>query len=704
MHNRLRLLVLTALLLTGLQAAPALQITAQGEKQLAAAQHKATVDGDLKGAIEEYKKIVAGARDNRALAAQALVEMADSYQKLGDAEAGRIYTQVVREYADQAGAATMARTRLAALRQATGAGAGSPQLRLTEVPVPWPGDYSELSTVVALSNDGTRIAHVDGDRDLAVYDLRTNRSTKLVRGEGGVAWYPVWSPDDRRIAYQRAQASGGRSIEIVTVETGGVRDTKLSGMPRSWARDGMILAISSVTNLPKSPVRLFPEAGGDQRSVAVDYIPYDLPALSPDGAYLAYARNVDGNIDVYVAPTAGGEHVRITSEPGVDARALWSADGKHLAFKSDRNLYRMGLWVVAMDGGQPAGQPVLVRPDVGEGEPISWSRDGKLLFSTLRSVAHVYSIQIAPPFEMRAAARKLTESPDWNREPFVSPDGKRIAYHASSGNQAGPAGRALRVMGIDGSGGRDVVTDLLLPYRALAGWLDDDEVVVASSRRSRPERGIYAVSTRTGAVRPIFVSAEVRGFASVAPDRSRVLFLHGTGPDARFHVIGVDGRGLTRVTSTDAPDGLPPGIPPRWSPDGRWLAHVGQGRDGVVAVNVETGEQRRLVAADSLTAHLGAYWTPDGRHVVYTARSRGASEPASLWVVPANGSGAPVRVPSDVSGVPERSVSGSGLFFTFYEDWQWTPAGSAMVFTVNSVAGQGWIMENFLPKGTAARD
>lgn len=686
-----------------LLASPMPALAQNAHDLLQQALRKERVEGDLPAAIALYRRIVAEHPEERTVVARALVGLGRAHESGDPVEAGRLYERVVSGYADQADAAAAARNRLAALRQAAGADQSPSQQRLTEIPVPWPDDFSELSTVVALSHDGTRIAHVDRDSDLAVYDLRTERSTKLVRGEGGVAWYPVWSPDDRRIAYQRARASGGRSIEIVTVETGAVRDTEVMGWPRSWARDGMILAISSVSNVPTSPVRLLPETGGEERSLTVSYIPYDLPILSPDGAYLAYAGDVGGNVDIYVVPTAGGEPVRITSEPGVDARPLWSADGAYLAFKSDRNLNRMALWVIAMDGGRPAGRPELVRPDVGEGEPISWSRDGKLLFSTLRSVAHVYSVDVAPPFELRGAARKLTQSPDWNREPFVSPDGRRIAYHASSGNQAGPAGRALRVMGTDGSGGHEVVTDLLLPYRALAGWLDDDEVVVASSRRSRPERGIYAVSTRTGALRPILVSDEVRGMATLSADRSRVMFLYGR-QDPRFHVIGVDGSGLTRVTSADAPEGLPPGIPPRWSPDGHWVTYVGQGRDGVVVVNVETGEQRRLVAADSLTSHLGAYWTPNGRHVVYTARSRDAGEPASLWVVPANGSGMPERVPSDVSGVPERSVSGSGLFFTFYEDWQWTPDGSAMVFTVSSVAGQGWIMENFLPERTPARD
>ena len=57
--------------------------------QMKAAQQKAEVEGDLKGAIEEYKKVVAAAGSNRALAAQALVRMAECYQKLGDAESRR---------------------------------------------------------------------------------------------------------------------------------------------------------------------------------------------------------------------------------------------------------------------------------------------------------------------------------------------------------------------------------------------------------------------------------------------------------------------------------------------------------------------------------------------------------------------------------------------------------------------------------------
>ena len=83
------------------------------EVQMKAAQQKAEVEGDLKGAIEEYKKVVATAGSNRALAAEALVRMADCYQKLGDAEAQAIYERLVRDFGDQKDAVAAARTQLA---------------------------------------------------------------------------------------------------------------------------------------------------------------------------------------------------------------------------------------------------------------------------------------------------------------------------------------------------------------------------------------------------------------------------------------------------------------------------------------------------------------------------------------------------------------------------------------------------------------
>ena len=85
------------------------------DQQLQSAINKEVVEGDLKGAIELYKKIAALPGAGRATVATALLRMGQCYEKLGNAEARTAYERVVRDYADQAGIVAQARIRLAAL-------------------------------------------------------------------------------------------------------------------------------------------------------------------------------------------------------------------------------------------------------------------------------------------------------------------------------------------------------------------------------------------------------------------------------------------------------------------------------------------------------------------------------------------------------------------------------------------------------------
>src|SRR5438128_11354958 len=47
------------------------------------------------------------------------------------------------------------------------------------------------------------------------------------------------------------------------------------------------------------------------------------PRFSPDGSKLAYSADYDGNIDVYVVPTAGGTPLRLTHHPMQDRVIGW---------------------------------------------------------------------------------------------------------------------------------------------------------------------------------------------------------------------------------------------------------------------------------------------------------------------------------------------------------------------------------------------
>jgi outer membrane protein assembly factor BamD (BamD/ComL family) len=81
---------LAAILVAGAQSNEA-------ERQLKAAMNAELVNGDLKTAIKQYGEIAAKHKNDRAVAAMALVRMAEAYHKLGDAESRKVYERVLRE-------------------------------------------------------------------------------------------------------------------------------------------------------------------------------------------------------------------------------------------------------------------------------------------------------------------------------------------------------------------------------------------------------------------------------------------------------------------------------------------------------------------------------------------------------------------------------------------------------------------------------
>ena len=61
------------------------------------------------------------------------------------------------------------------------------------------------------------------------------------------------------------------------------------------------------------------------------------PLFSPDGQWIAFTGEYDGNVDVYVMPAAGGVPRRLTYHPGADQLAGWTPDGKSVLFVSGRS-------------------------------------------------------------------------------------------------------------------------------------------------------------------------------------------------------------------------------------------------------------------------------------------------------------------------------------------------------------------------------
>jgi tetratricopeptide (TPR) repeat protein len=129
---------------------------------------KERAEGDLKGAIPMFQRMVREAGANRELAAKALVEMGGCYEKLGQGEAQKAYQRVLRDYADQSAEANEARARLAALS----GGAKSNEMVMRRI---WVGP--DVDTEGAPSSDGKYLPYVDWSTgDLAIRDLATGEN------------------------------------------------------------------------------------------------------------------------------------------------------------------------------------------------------------------------------------------------------------------------------------------------------------------------------------------------------------------------------------------------------------------------------------------------------------------------------------------------------------------------------------------------
>ena len=117
-----------------------------------------------------------------------------------------------------------------------------------------------------------------------------------------------------------------------------------------------------------------PRSGGDARRITTHLGSESGPVFSPDGRYIAFSGQYDGNTDVFVVPAEGGEPRRLTYHPGSDLVRGWTPDGSKVVFASSRDSVPVGfsrLWTVSLKGGMPDALPM---PMANKGV---YSPDGK---------------------------------------------------------------------------------------------------------------------------------------------------------------------------------------------------------------------------------------------------------------------------------------------------------------------------------------
>jgi Tol biopolymer transport system component len=269
--------------------------------------------------------------------------------------------------------------------------------------------------------------------------------------------------------------------------------TKIVYHSKLGGRNNEILVVSSAGG---APTRLTRNAASDSN-----------PTWSANGKLIAFESNRRGrhrleDSDVYVMRADGSGVRELTFSNAFDGDPAWSWLNR-IAFESERT-GSSDIWAIDADGGN---EKQLTTTQAFDGDP-AWSPDGtKIAFTSARDNGdrEIYVMNADG-----SAQTRLTASAGFDENPSWSPDGKRIAFDSMrNGNLE------IYVMNADGSKQTRVTNHPALD--ALPSWSQDSRrIVFVSDRIGKGQRRLYIVNADGTGLRML-----TRGRLDMSPDWAR---------------------------------------------------------------------------------------------------------------------------------------------------------------------------------------
>ena len=407
------------------------------------------------------------------------------------------------------------------------------------------------------------------------------------------------------------------------------------------------------------------------------------PKFSPDGKWIAFTGQYDGDEQVYVVPAEGGVPKQLTYYPangplpprwGYDNQVYgWTADGQKVLFRSMRDGWDLSdtqLFLVDVDGGLPERLPM---PTSGAGDlspdgkqivysPLtrdfrSWKRyqggwaqnlyifnletyDSQQITSNPRTerdpmwigdkiffdsdktgTLNLYSYDIAS-----GRQEQLTDSTKWDVRWPSSDNQNQIVYEL---------GGELEVYDIATGTSRhlsiDVPTDALPTRPSQISVADDVESIELSPKAKRAlfvARGdVFTVPIEHGPVRNLTQSSGAHDkLAAWSPDGARIAYVSdGTGEE-QLYVIDQDGSGEPEQL-TDSFAVMLRSI--GWSPDSKKITV--SDKNGKLYV-VDVASKKLTEVADNPGGFLtDAVWAPDSAHLAFSMAGPTGFHSLYIW-------------------------------------------------------------------------
>jgi tricorn protease len=419
-----------------------------------------------------------------------------------------------------------------------------------------------------------------------------------------------------------------------------------------------------VVFVAEADVWIAPVSGGAARRITVHPGGELLPKFSPDGRWIAFSGRYDGNTDVFVVSSDGGEPRRLTWHPGGDEVIGWTPDGRQVVFRSSREepLGRSELFLVPAKGGDISKMPlgwaarIDIDPESGryaftrtQRERRTWKRyrggtatkiwvgdpakgryeqinrfigmnsfpmwhDGRIYcLSDQGGTANIWSMQADG-----TDRRKHTKFDTWDaRFPSMGSDGRIVFMLAGDIQLFDPADGSLRKIDIELRSDRVLTRGRYPDVERYVTWFDlspDGERIALTTRGE-----IFSIPVKKGVTLPVTRGSGAReSWGSFSPDGKTIVYVTDENSEEEIRTIDAWGRGEPTTVKEAGKRGWH--FPPRFSPDGKWIAYSDETQtlyvipaEGGKPTKVDRSEQQEIRSFD---------WSPDSRWLAYEKAAR----------------------------------------------------------------------------------